>query len=189
MPTSKSQGSGAGNSCGQSARAHCRAGKSAGEGHFFRGKLRFGPQEARCWLTSQAKQSGYVSELITSNAKFFHHLPELSTSGMMPPHEKPQDLPAVYRGPCCLDVDLAFVGPSDPRRATVVGHDGTLAFEVRSLRVPPFDHGYVSLRVVEAARLNQPKASSWPKRCGVEGRTSTKNGEFYRYTTVFAWIV
>ena len=106
----------------------------------------------------------------------------------MPPHEKPQDLPAVYRGPCCLDVDLAFVGPSDPRRATVVRHDGTLAFEVRSLRVPPFDHGYVSLRVVEAARLDQPKASSWPKRCGVEGRTSTKNGEFYRILPLYYCI-
>lgn len=87
-----------------------------------------------------------------------------------------KDLPAVYRGPCCLDVDLAFVGPSDPRRATVVGHDGTLAFEVRSLRVPPFDHGYVSLRVVEAARLDQPKVTSERTSNRPEIAGTTENG-------------
>ncbi len=87
---------------------------------------------------------------------------------------KLQDLPAAFRGHCCLDVDLAFVGPADPRRALPVGHDGTLAFEVRSLRVPPLDHGYVSLRVCEAARLEgtakEPEGT--PKRT----TESTENG-------------
>ena len=85
-----------------------------------------------------------------------------------------KDLPAAFRGHCCLDVDLAFVGPADPRKALPVGHDGTLAFEVRSLRVPPLDHGYVSLRVCEAARLPSgtvTEPEDIPKRT-----ESTENG-------------
>ena len=90
---------------------------------------------------------------------------------------KCQDLPAAYRGHCCLDVDLAFVGPADPRMATPVGHDGTLAFEVRSLRVPPLDHGYVSLRVCEAAKLDNPTDPTPKTACEKpEIRGATENG-------------
>eukprot|EP00931_Biecheleriopsis_adriatica_P059545 TRINITY_DN35641_c0_g1_i1.p1 TRINITY_DN35641_c0_g1~~TRINITY_DN35641_c0_g1_i1.p1 ORF type:complete len:505 (-),score=84.68 TRINITY_DN35641_c0_g1_i1:44-1558(-) len=58
-------------------------------------------------------------------------------------------LPAGFRGQCCLDVDLAFLGPEDPRRATAEGHDGVLAFSIRTLRAPPLDHGSVRVRVCE----------------------------------------
>ena len=51
--------------------------------------------------------------------------------------------------PCCLDVDLAFLGPSDPRAGLREG-DGNISFLLRSLRVPPLDHGYVSVKVCEA---------------------------------------
>ena len=85
-----------------------------------------------------------------------------------------QDLPAAFRGHCCLDVDLGFVGPADPRKALPVGHDGTLAFEVRSLRVPPLDHGYVSLRVCEAASL--PSATVTEPEDTPKRTESTENG-------------
>eukprot|EP00438_Fugacium_kawagutii_P013153 Skav233657 [mRNA] locus=scaffold2779:998872:1000149:- [translate_table: standard] len=84
-----------------------------------------------------------------------------------------KDLPARYRGHCCLDVDLAFVGPADPCRVKP-GHDGTLAFDVRSLRVPPLDHGYVSLRLCEAAILKHKEPQMQGGRSLLEG--ATENG-------------
>lgn len=83
-----------------------------------------------------------------------------------------KDLPARYRGHCCLDVDLAFVGPADPSRVQP-GHDGTLAFDVRSLRVPPLDHGYVSLRLCEAAILKHQEPQMEGARSLLE---ATENG-------------
>ena len=61
-----------------------------------------------------------------------------------------EDFPNVYQGHCCLDVDLAFLGPPDPKFGLAEGNDGTLAFEIRTLRVPPLDHGFVTVRVCEA---------------------------------------
>lgn len=83
-----------------------------------------------------------------------------------------KDLPARYRGHCCLDVDLAFVGPADPCRVKP-GHDGTLAFDVRSLRVPPLDHGYVSLRLCEATILKHQEPQMEGARSLLE---ATENG-------------
>ena len=53
------------------------------------------------------------------------------------------------RGACCLDVDLAFVGPADPRVGLREG-DGNMSFLLRSLRIPPLDRGYVIVKVCEA---------------------------------------
>lgn len=83
-----------------------------------------------------------------------------------------QDLPGAYRGPCCLDIDLAFIGPADPKHGLQAGHDGTLAFELRTLRAPPLDHGYVRVRVCEAA-LEDPVASY----NGSGSSDSTQNGQ------------
>lgn len=61
-------------------------------------------------------------------------------------------LPAPFKGNFSLDVDLAFDGPADPKDVES-GNDGVLGFNVRLLRVPPLDSGYVRIRVCEVAQI------------------------------------
>jgi len=72
-------------------------------------------------------------------------------------------LPSAFRGTCCLDVELAFLGPEDPEEATTPGFDGVLALELQTLRMPPLDHGCVRVRVCEVAEAT-PREPERPAR-------------------------
>ena len=58
-------------------------------------------------------------------------------------------LPTTFRGPCYLDVDLAFVGLHDLDHGVVTDYCGTLAFRIDTLRVPPMNDGSVRIQVCE----------------------------------------
>ncbi|CAJ1356259.1 unnamed protein product [Effrenium voratum] len=90
---------------------------------------------------------------------------------ILPEADLYRDLPSAYSGPCYLDVDLAFSGPASPEKGLRKGLDGTFAFDIHSLRFPPLDHGYVCIRVCEAAVQRRA-----PQRCRTPSQGRTQNG-------------